>query len=157
MPDVLDRLAAVTGTAWVCGGWAVDALVGRQTRPHADLDLAVDAADLDAVLRLLHGLGFVPAQDWLPVRIEVAHPDGRRIDLHPVVLAADGSGVQAGLDGATFRYPAGCVTTGRVAGREVHCLTATQQLAFRHGFELRPVDHHDLAQLRALGTAGGPA
>ncbi|WP_411721535.1 nucleotidyltransferase domain-containing protein [Mycetocola sp.] len=25
------------------GGWAVDAVVGRQTRPHQNLDLAVDA------------------------------------------------------------------------------------------------------------------
>jgi len=82
--DVLGRLAGVTGTAWVGGGWAVDALVGRQTRPHADLDLAVDAADLNAVLDLLHDLGFTDAQDWLPVRIELAHPDGRRIDLHLV-------------------------------------------------------------------------
>jgi len=36
----------------------VDALVGRQTRPHGDLDLVVDAPSLAAVLDLLHGLGF---------------------------------------------------------------------------------------------------
>lgn len=110
----------------------------------------VDAADLDAVLDLLHGLGFADAEVWLPVRIEVAHPDGRRIDLHPVVWAADGSGVQAGPDGASFRYPAGCTTTGTVAGRPVRCGTATLQLGFRQGFPLRPVDHHDIALLRRL-------
>ena len=148
--DLLDRLAAVTPTVWVGGGWGVDALVGRQTRPHGDLDVAVEAPDLDAVLAVLHGLGFAVAEDWRPVRIEVAHADGRRVDLHPVVLAADGSAVQAGLDGATFTYPAGCTTTGRIAGRAVVCLTAAQQLIFRQGFDLRPVDHHDIAQLRAL-------
>jgi len=26
------------------GGWAVDALLGRQTRPHGDLDIALPAA-----------------------------------------------------------------------------------------------------------------
>jgi lincosamide nucleotidyltransferase A/C/D/E len=148
--DVLDRLAAVTGTAWLGGGWGVDALVGRQTRPHSDIDLVVDAGDLPAVLDLLHGLGFADAEDWLPVRIEVAHPDGRRIDLHPAVLAPDGSAVQAGPAGTTFDYPAGCTTTGRIAGREVSCLTAARQLTFRQGFDLRPVDHHDIAQLRTL-------
>jgi lincosamide nucleotidyltransferase A/C/D/E len=30
--------------AWVAGGWAVNAVVGRQTHPHADLDRAIDAA-----------------------------------------------------------------------------------------------------------------
>lgn len=150
MVDVLDRLAAVTGTVWLAGGWGVDALVGRQTRPHADVDVMVDAADLAAVLDLLHGLGFADAEDWLPVRIEVAHPDGRRIDLHPVVLAADGGGVQAGLDGTTFDYPPGCTTTGTIAGRRVRCFTAAQQLHFRQGFVLRPGDHHDIAQLRTL-------
>jgi lincosamide nucleotidyltransferase A/C/D/E len=29
--------------AWLDGGWAVDALLGRQTRLHSDLDLAVVA------------------------------------------------------------------------------------------------------------------
>ena len=28
--------------AWVEGGWGVDALMGRQTRDHDDVDLAVD-------------------------------------------------------------------------------------------------------------------
>jgi hypothetical protein len=38
--DVLSRAGCRT---WVGGGWGVDALAGRQTRPHRDLDLAVDA------------------------------------------------------------------------------------------------------------------
>ncbi len=41
--DVLDRLAAARIDAAVAGGWAVDALVGRVTREHGDLDLAVAA------------------------------------------------------------------------------------------------------------------
>jgi lincosamide nucleotidyltransferase A/C/D/E len=35
------------------GGWGVDALLGRQTRPHKDLDVLVpvdDLADLERVL-----------------------------------------------------------------------------------------------------------
>jgi lincosamide nucleotidyltransferase A/C/D/E len=83
-------------------------------------------------------------------RIELAHPDGRRVDLHPVAFAPDGSGTQPGLEGTVFTYPAGCSTTGRIAGREVHCLTAAQQIAFRRGFEPRPVDRHDLALLERL-------
>ena len=27
---------------WIDGGWAVDALLGVQTRPHSDLDIALE-------------------------------------------------------------------------------------------------------------------
>jgi lincosamide nucleotidyltransferase A/C/D/E len=39
------------------GGRAVDALVGEQTRPHADLDLWVSAADTERVFTALVGQG----------------------------------------------------------------------------------------------------
>ncbi|MFE9955382.1 nucleotidyltransferase domain-containing protein [Micromonospora sp. NPDC005299] len=140
--------------AWVAGGWAVDALVGRVTRPHGDLDLAVDAAQQADVLALLGRLGFATTVDWLPVRAELTAPDGRRVDLHPVAFRPDGSGVQAGLDGAELRYAADGFTTGTVDGRPVPCLSAAQQLRFRTGYPLRDVDHHDLALLRPIALGG---
>jgi lincosamide nucleotidyltransferase A/C/D/E len=143
-------LEAVSPVVWVGGGWGVDALVGRRTRPHGDLDVAVSAPALPAVLERLTALGFAPTEDWLPVRIEVAHPEGRRVDLHPVTFAPDGSGTQPGLDGTVFVYPTGCSTTGQIDGRAVRCLTAAQQLTFRRGFTWRPVDHHDVALLESL-------
>ena len=112
--------------------------------------MLLDAPSLPAARALLDGLGFVTTEDWLPVRIEVAHPDGRRVDLHPVTFAEDGSGTQPGLDGAVFTYPAGCTTTGYVDGHPVTCLTAAQQLVFRRGFTWREVDQHDVALLTAL-------
>jgi lincosamide nucleotidyltransferase A/C/D/E len=39
---VLDALAHAGCRAWVGGGWGVDALVGRPTRSHRDLDLAIE-------------------------------------------------------------------------------------------------------------------
>jgi len=54
--EVLAILGALdaTGTRlWVAGGWGVDALVGRQTRAHRDLDLLVDAQRLEEFLGLL--------------------------------------------------------------------------------------------------------
>src|SRR5262245_34893244 len=30
---------------WIDGGWCVDALLGKQTRPHPDLDIAVNHRD----------------------------------------------------------------------------------------------------------------
>jgi lincosamide nucleotidyltransferase A/C/D/E len=136
--------------AWLAGGWGVDALVGRQTRPHRDLDLLIEAARLDAALGALRGLGYEVETDWLPVRVEVAAPGRGRVDLHPVVFGADGHGVQAGPDGTTYEYPAGCLVPGRIDGREVGCLTVARQVEAHTGYEPRGVDRHDLALLRAL-------
>jgi lincosamide nucleotidyltransferase A/C/D/E len=68
---VLDGLDVARVRYWVAGGWGVAVLVGRQTRVHRDLDLAIDAAELDACLSTLRDLGCVVETDWLPVRVEL--------------------------------------------------------------------------------------
>ncbi|HEY8588514.1 MAG TPA: amino acid transporter [Naasia sp.] len=136
--------------AWAAGGWAVDALVGRQTREHGDLDLAVDARDLPRLLVLLGSQGYVTAVDQSPARIELRAPDGRVVDVHPVVFGPDGGGVQEGLDDTVYRYSPTGFVTGMVAGTQVPSLSAAQQLAFRAGYPPRPVDLHDVALLTDL-------
>ena len=147
---VLGALHAAGRRVWVGGGWGVDALVGRQTRPHRDLDLAVDADHLEPVLDLLASRGYAVETDWLPVRVEVSSPGRGWVDLHPVVFDTDGNGVQAGPDGTTYEYPAGCLVTGHVGRREVGCLSATRQRELHAGYEPREVDLHDLALLDGL-------
>ena len=110
----------------------------------------VDADSCDRMIEDLLDDGFVVDVDWLPVRLEIVHPDRRRIDIHPLALAPDGSGVQQGLDGATFDYPADCFTTGTIAGRPVPCLSADQQVLFHSGYVPRHEDLHDLALLAEL-------
>lgn len=151
---VLDLLAAARCPAWVAGGWGVDALVGRQTRRHRDLDLAIDGVGEPAALSALAGLGYRIESDWRPVRVELAAPGDRWVDLHPLVLDHDGRGTQAGLDGTVFTYPADCFVTGTIDGRTVGCLSVAQQLTFHSGYVPREVDLADLALLRDL--RGGP-
>jgi hypothetical protein len=59
LPDPLVRAAdqfAEYGHEWlVCGGWAVDLLLGRQTRDHLDVDLAVFQDDQAALFEQLDG------------------------------------------------------------------------------------------------------
>ena len=147
---VLDALTAAGCRAWVAGGWGVDALAGRQTRPHRDLDVLVEAVHLDDALAACGGLGYRVETDWLPVRVEVAAPGGRWVDLHPVVFGDDGHGVQAGPDGTTYEYPAECLVTGSLDGREIACLSVGRQIEAHTGFEPREVDRADLALLRSL-------
>lgn len=139
--------------AWAAGGWAVDALVGRQTRDHGDLDLAVDATQLDRLMCVLEEEGFSLSVDWLPSRAELRSADGRVIDLHPVRFAPDGTGVQSAFGDQSFPYAADGFTVGSIEGTPIPCLSAGQQLAFRSGYPLRPVDHHDLELLHAIAHA----
>ncbi len=135
---------------WVAGGWGVDALAGRQTRSHRDLDLLVDAADEAVTLEVLGDLGYVVETDWRPVRVELARPGGGRVDVHPVVFDGDGNGVQAGLDDTEFHYPAAIFTTGRLGGIVVGCVSAAAQRTAHEGYAHRPQDEHDLAVLEGL-------
>ncbi|HET9872179.1 MAG TPA: lincomycin resistance protein LmrB [Propionibacteriaceae bacterium] len=146
---VLDIFARIGTRAWVAGGWAVDAVVGRQTRPHGDLDLAVDAEQLPDTITALQSAGFVVTVDALPSRLELRASDGRCVDLHPVRFLSDGSGVQDGLGEETFCYSADGFATGTIGAVEVACLSTAQQLAFREGYEPRDVDLHDVRLLRA--------
>jgi lincosamide nucleotidyltransferase A/C/D/E len=151
--DVLSVLA-VLGAAgvdvWVGGGWGIDALVGRETRRHRDLDLMHRVEQEPSVVAALAEAGFAETLDWRPVRFVVTHPAGREIDLHPLTFAPDGSAVQASLEAdRPFVYPARCFVIGRIGDSPVGCLSAEQQVYFHQGYEPKDRDRHDMAQLRA--------
>jgi len=150
--DVLSVVAVARQAGadiWIGGGWGVDALLGEQTRPHRDVDLMHRQDQEPPLVAALAGAGFTETLDWRPVRFVVTHPDGREIDLHPLVFAADGSAVQAPLDlGRPFSYPADCFVTGTIGGTAVPCLSAEQQVYFHQGYEPADRDLHDMAQLR---------
>ncbi|MFJ5990430.1 nucleotidyltransferase domain-containing protein [Lentzea sp. NPDC092896] len=150
--DVLDILAALDGfDVCVGGGWGIDALVGRQTRPHGDLDLMHREEQEPQVLQALVARGFTETLSWRPVRFVLTDQNGREIDLHPLRYKEDGSAEQSSLTpGEPFRYPASCFVTGTVLGTTVPCLSAEQQLFFHQGYEPRERDLHDLALLRVL-------
>jgi lincosamide nucleotidyltransferase A/C/D/E len=150
---VLHALGRAGCRAWVAGGWGVDALVGRETREHRDLDLAIDARDEPAAIDVLGRLGYAVETDWRPVRVELAAGGGRWVDLHPLVFDGDGVGRQAALEGSPFEYPRGAFATGSIEGVSVACLSVAQQLRFHQGYELRDIDRHDLRHLRRLQTS----
>nr|WP_185907099.1 hypothetical protein [Streptomyces sp. WAC04770] len=149
---VLDILESADAPYWVAGGWGVDVLVGRHTRPHRDVDLALDAASENAAVGALEAFGYRVETEQRPTRVELAAPGRRWVDLHPVVFDAEGVGRQADLDGGFFLYPHGAFTVGTLQGRAVPCLSVSKQLDFRSGYPLRDVDHHDITLLESLNA-----
>lgn len=154
---VLERLHDVGVRTYITGGWGVDALIGTQTRPHADLDIAIDSEGEANAINALEAMGFggSPEVDWHPVRFVMRDSEGREIDLHPVRFDEGGNGVQANVDGLpSFHYPAYQFTTGRIDGQTVPCISSSLQFVFHQGYEPRPRDEHDLRILHQLLRSG---
>ena len=154
--EVRTVLLALTGAEcqfWLEGGWGVDALAGRQTRPHRDVDVDLDASQESRAMGVLADLGYEIETDWRPNRVELVAPGAGRVDLHPLILAADGSAQQAALEGGYHYFPRSYLTVGRLNGLAVPCVSVKAQRAFRQGYELRPVDRHDLAVLESVPAA----
>ena len=134
-------------TAGLTGGWGIDALLGRQTRPHDDVDLGIDAAMLHLALSLLARIGYDVTADRRPARVELRAASGR-VDLHPIVWQPDGSGIQTGFGDERFEYPPGSLdAAGVIDGTPVRCATPELQVAFHSHYEPRDHDRRDMAAL----------
>ncbi len=142
---ILRALRTARIDAWLDGGWAIDALVGHETRPHLDLDLVIARDDVLRVRSIADGLGLSSVTN-----LETARAD---VDLHPVAFDGHGDGWQEQAEGRAWPYPAsGFSGRGVVAGHDVHCLTAVTQVLRHHGYE---PDSDDLTDLRVLAGATG--
>jgi len=59
--DVLDfyrMISEMRVEIWIDGGWGVDALLGEQTRPHKDLDIAIQEKDVPMLRQALQMRGY---------------------------------------------------------------------------------------------------
>src|SRR5512136_2200513 len=100
----------------VDGGWGVDALLGRQTRPHSDLDIAVQHKDVPLLRALLEARGYsdVPRDDTRDCNFVLGDARGRHVDVHSYTFDAGGNCVFG------VPYPADSLTgTGVVDGYAV--------------------------------------
>lgn len=90
---------------YISGGWGIDALLGYQTRAHADLDVAFDANTDHLVMHQFGAAGYTLREEARPVRCVLSDESNHVIDFHPVVFDQTGTGTQQGFEGI-FRYPA---------------------------------------------------
>jgi lincosamide nucleotidyltransferase A/C/D/E len=134
-------------TVSVDGGWGVDALIGRQTRPHEDLDLVVTLGQVDAIESALRPFGFAVTEDHLPVRFVMRDHSGAQLDFHTVTFDEQGGGVQPQPGGGTFRYPPEGFVRGHIAGLDVSCISADVQVLCHLGYEPTAKDAHDVLLL----------
>jgi lincosamide nucleotidyltransferase A/C/D/E len=134
----------------VGGGWAVDALVGRTTRQHADLDVWVDANDFEGLLAAFADQGIDRIYPWpgdRPWNFVLHDGDNRRVDLHVHETLGDGR-LHYGSAKAPFIFSDHDLSgTGEIAGISVRCERPEFALQNHTGYELRDIDRHDVALL----------
>ncbi|MBW3594803.1 MAG: nucleotidyltransferase family protein [Actinobacteria bacterium] len=150
---VLDALEATGIWAALEGGWGVDALLGRQSRLHRDLDIAVEKDDLAQAIQCLERLGFKTDHDrkpGLPAKLVMVATDLGEVDVHPIIRDAVGNGwQQLSTAGAWGLYSAeGLRGVGLIGTNLVRCTTPELQVRHRLGYPLRQEDVHDLRLLR---------
>jgi lincosamide nucleotidyltransferase A/C/D/E len=143
--DLLRQAAAHDIEVWLDGGWGVDALVGRQTRVHEDIDLFIRRKDAAALTALLRREGYreTPAEYTTEGHTKWCAADGRTVDLHRFEFI--------GAETLRFEgesYPASLLDgTGTIGSLPVRCLTAEAQLLYHQGYEH---DENDAADVRLL-------
>jgi lincosamide nucleotidyltransferase A/C/D/E len=146
---IVDRLEEHGIEVWLDGGWGVDALLGRETREHDDLDLVAELRYADRIIELLHGLGYELVAGGAPKSFVMVSRVGKQVDVHPVTFDADGGGVYLMDEGREWVYPAeGFSGRGSVEGRPVRCLSPAVQVLVHAGYELSEKDYRELYLLR---------
>jgi len=143
---------------WVMGGWGVDALLHRETRPHKDLDILMVLGDLPLLWKLLDEHRFTLQYVWednrwvdgepdrWPTAFVVADAQGREIDVHVIDFGPDGSIIQHYNN--PWPFPSAIAGQGSIADAAVICVSLETQLAMHTGYTLPDGQLQDLKLLR---------
>ncbi len=155
---------------WIDGGWGIDALLGRPTRPHKDLDAIALFEDLPALTAVLSERGFVVEEIWGESRpaqhegrvllVGTGEPGGdvatafvlkdargRELDIHVMRLDELGRGTPV-WDSIWSFPPDALEGRGVIAGAPVRCLSAATHMQTHTGYELQEKDRQDLRFLQ---------
>ncbi len=134
---------------WIDGGWSVDALLGKQTRPHKDLDIAIQQKDVLRLRQLLAEKGFreIKLHEARLWNFVLGDEKGREIDIHVIVLDERGNGIYGPPQNGEM-YPAASLTgTGSINGHGVRCISPEWLVKFHSGYELKEKDFRDVSAL----------
>jgi lincosamide nucleotidyltransferase A/C/D/E len=128
----------------VDGGWGVDALLGKQTRSHGDLDIALQHKDVPKLRALLEERRYkdVPRDDTRDCNFVIGDDQGHEVDFHSYTFDAHGTLVFG------VEYPPDSLTgTGSIQGYPVKCISPEWAVKFHSGYALDENDYRDVSAL----------
>jgi lincosamide nucleotidyltransferase A/C/D/E len=142
--EIVDLFASHRVDLWIDGGWGVDALLGRQTREHSDLDIAMRHKDVPLIRQLLTERGYsdIPGDDTRDCNFVMGDESGHLVDFHTFTYD------EQGLLTFGLPYPLDSLTgTGMIAGCSVRCISPEWLVKFHTGYT---VDENDYRDVKAL-------
>ena len=123
------------------GGWSVDAHLGWQTRPHSDLDIAINQQYLPRFLGILSRLGYghVPRGDQWEHNFVLQDGSGHQVDIHSYIRNDQGQ-IVGGVE-----YPGDSLTgQGKIGHAKVRCIKADWLVDFHLGYPFDENDYNDV-------------
>lgn len=130
---------------WIDGGWGIDALLGKQTRSHKDLDIAINHKDKAKLRKLLEERGYKDVEkdgtkDW-----NFVLGDGEReIDVHTFVFDDKGKNIYG------TAYPKQSLTgEGIINGVAVKCISPEWVVKFHAEATWKPKEK-DIQDVKAI-------
>lgn len=148
--ELLDFLEDHRVQVWLNGGWGVDALLGRQTREHDDLDITISAADSQTYTDAMAELGFTTFRIDNVFNWVLVDGPGRLVDVHLVDFSEtrrDSSGIDI-YGSAGLPFEVGSLEgSGQILGRKVKCETADFQVRGHTRYTPDEQDYKDVLAL----------
>lgn len=147
--ELYDLLTKRDITIWIDGGWAVDALLGEQTRNHQDLDIAIQHKDLLALKNFLESLGYkeISRDEEKMWDLVLVNDEGKEIEVHTFTFDSEGKVIEEEYwNGYSADSLAGM---GTIAGQQVRCVSLSQLVKThnKNKRELKATDHQDMELL----------
>ena len=143
--NLLKKAEQISVTIWITGGWGISALVGKQIRPHNDIDIFIERKDVGEFVKMLVSDGYREIQkEYTTADHSVwQDADNRTIDLHLLEFVDDKT-IRFENENYPFEVFSG---KGKIGGMEVNCLTAEAQLLFHQGYKHSEKDKTDVLLL----------
>lgn len=143
--ELLKKIELAGIDVWIDGGWGVDALLKRQTRPHNDIDVFVQQKDKIAFVEMLKLDGYRETKMEYTTEEHTVWCDtvNHIIDLHLFEFTKDKTFL---FDNVI--YPSEILNgKGKIGEVAVNCFTVESQLLYHQGYEQKEKDRHDVLLL----------
>ncbi len=126
---------------YIDGGWGIDALLGKQTRQHDDLDIAMPHRFVQKLKEILstRGYAIVEKADSRDCNFVLGDELGHEIDVHTYTFDEHGNNI-FGID-----YKSEHLTgEGLIGGHVVKCIPPKYMVEFHTGYVVDENDYHDV-------------
>jgi len=161
---IYNKLLTNNIPVWITGGWGIDALLGKQTRPHKDLDVLMHADHIHQACQIIEKEGFSSKKLWsenssdqdafgnvIDTAFILLNPEESGLDVHAIRFDASGNGIPAWDEAEDFFFTAEDLDGQGVIGEtSVRCISVQSQITCHSGYELPEYQIPDMEVLQGL-------